>query len=128
MTRIKINKFMKACKESGGIISIIAKRLNCSRQAIYDFLKREPPMEKYIEAARNDLLDLAEDKIIQSIKLAQPIGAMEDVKWFLSRLGKIRGYSDKPEIQINQIDKQSNVQINIENVRELIKKNEDIWN
>ena len=97
MGRINTNRFIKACKDSGGIISLIAKRLSCDRSTIYYYLEREPQMRKYIEDAKDAAFDIAESKILNSIALAQPKCDMEDVKWYLARFSK----RTSPETSIN---------------------------
>ena len=57
MGRINLQRFVKACKDSAGLISIIAKRLDVTRQTVYSFLEREPAAQKYIDEAKEEILD-----------------------------------------------------------------------
>lgn len=98
MGRINAHRFIGACKGSGGLVSAIARRLSCSRQAVYDFLERYPEMKRYQEEAENELIELAESKIAKSIRLVQPTGSMEDVKWFLARKARKKGYGDRSNV------------------------------
>ena len=115
MGRLNLFRFMKACKGSGGIISIIAKKLDVTRQSVYDFMQREPGSKKYLDEAKEAIIDMAESKLINSMNNND----LESIKWYLSRIGRHRGYIANPEVQV--IGKQTNTQINIEsNIHELI--------
>jgi len=97
MGRITPKRFVRACDNSGGIISLIAKKLSCSRQAVYDYIEHNPEMYKYVKDAENIILDIAESKLFSSVQN----GEMDDVKWLLARKGKHRGYMERPESQVN---------------------------
>lgn len=98
MGRLTIHRFMKACKNSGGIITLIAKKMDVSRQQLYLFLDKNPEMFKYLEEERNQIIDVAESKLFTAIQT----GDLDSVKWFLSRVGKRRGYADKDIIINNE--------------------------
>ena len=104
MTRLNLIRWVKACKGSGGVISLIAKRLSVERSTLYDYLKREPAAHKYLDDAREEVLDVAEAKILNAINNDD----LDSVKWFLSRKGRHRGYLAS-EVQF--IGKQTNVDI-----------------
>ena len=120
MGRINVRRFIKACKDSGGIISIIAKRMSVSRTTLYDYIQREPIAQKYLQEAKEDILDMAESKLISSMNL----GEIDSIKWYLARIGKNRGFSEKPEIVT-----QTNVQVNNIQLKDLIEKaKQEAWN
>src|SRR3990167_10261444 len=117
MGRINVRRFIKACKDSGGIISIIAKRMSVSRTTLYDYIQREPIAQKYLQEAKEDILDMAESKLISSMNL----GEIDSIKWYLARIGKNRGFSEKPEIVT-----QTNVQVhNIPATYKIVIENPD---
>ena len=95
MTKKNLNKWMKACKGSGGIISVIAQRLDVERATVYDYIK-DPIYHKYLIEAKEEVLDIAESHILKGINQ----GDKEDIKWYLSRMGKNRGYVTV-ETQVN---------------------------
>ena len=119
MGRINTARFITACKDSGAIITLIAKRLSCDRHTVYNFIKANPEMLKYLDDARDSALDIAESKILSSIVKATPVGDMEDVKWYLSRIGKKRGFADK-DINITNA-----IQNNIATYKFIIEKPDD---
>lgn len=91
----KSNKLITAIKGSGGVISVIAQRLqvdwHTAKKAIDDY---EPAKQAW-QNEREWLLDIAEGSIINSINN----GDTHDAKWVLTRLGKTRGYGDAMEIK-----------------------------
>lgn len=117
---------MKHVKDSGGIISLIAKRMGVQRSSLYSWLTNNPSFWEYIHDEREAIVDLAESKLLGKIQ--------KDEDWAIKFIlgstnrGITRGYNNNPNIQVNQIDKQQNIQINVETVRDLIKQNEEIWN
>lgn len=116
MGRINLQRFVKACKNSGGLISVIAKRLDVTRQSVYDFIKREPASLKYMTEAKEEILDMAESKLITSMNNDD----MESIKWYLARIGRKRGYQDK-EIVVNTAVQTNNV-VNTVSLKELIEQ------
>ena len=114
MGRINLIRFVKACKGSGGLISIVAKRLDVARQSVYDYLQREPKAVKYLDEAKEEILDMAESKLINSMNSND----LESIKWYLARLGRKRGYIANPEVQV--IGKQNNLIVG--NIHELIEQ------
>ena len=110
---------MKACEGSGGIITQIAKRLAVHRTTVYDYIRENPEMVKYIQSAKEEVLDVAKAKVIKSVDMATPKGEWEDVKWYLSRFGETN--SD------NQININNQIQ-NIATYKVIIEKPNDIRN
>ena len=103
MGRINLIRWEKACKGSGGIITLIAKRLSVDRKIVYQYLEKEPKARYYLDEAREEVIDIAESHLIKGITN----GDKEDIKWFLARKARHRGYIANPEVQI--IGKQTNV-------------------
>jgi len=119
MGRLNLIRWAKACKGSGGIISLIAKRLSVDRSAIYLYLEREPRAHYYLKEAKEEILDVAESHLIKGIT----DGDKEDIKWYLSRLGRHRGYIANPEVQV--IGKQTNIDVGY---KFIIEKPDDFGN
>lgn len=95
MKRAKISqkKLLTAIKGTGGIVSAIAQRLGVDWHTARNAIDRFPAARQAWDDERETLLDLAETKIIDSIRN----GDTNDAKWVLSRLGRERGYGEKIE-------------------------------
>jgi hypothetical protein len=94
-----------AIKDSNAIMSVVADRLKCSWSCASDYVNSKP---EYIQAWENEKesnLDLCESKLFASINK----GDTQDAKWFLTRIGKNRGYAEKIEVDdVTDYEKQEN--------------------
>ena len=92
--RISKKRIKKAVEGSGGIVTIIARRLNRSRQQVYTYLEKYPDLKELVEEEREKIVDIAESKLIEKLK--------ENKDWAISfvlkTLGKKRGYTEKVEV------------------------------
>jgi len=92
--RISKKRVKKAVEGSGGIVTIIARRLNRSRQQVYTYLEKYPDLKELVEEEREKIVDIAESKLIEKLK--------ENKDWAISfvlkTLGKKRGYTEKVEV------------------------------
>lgn len=96
--RIRPARFLKHVKDSGGILSIISKRLGFSRSGLQRWLNANPEMWKYVYEEREVVVDIAEAKLIKKLN------ADEDwaIKFVLGNTnrGKQRGYTER-DIVVN---------------------------
>ena len=97
MGRINLIRFKTACKGSGGIISLIARRLSTERRFVYTYLENEPLAKQILQESKEEVLDIAESHLLKGITE----GNKEDIKWYLARIGRKRGYQERPETQVN---------------------------
>lgn len=86
--------FIAAIPKSGGIISTIAKRVGCDWNTAKKWCTEKPTVRQAYEAECESLLDMAEGVILKSIQG----GDSADAKWYLTKKGKHRGYTDRTEI------------------------------
>lgn len=93
--RIAKKKLLNNIENSFGNITLIAGRLNCSRQAIYDAINRDEKIAQKIKDEREKIIDLAENKLITNINN----GVTASIHLVLTTLGKDRGYVSKTEIE-----------------------------
>lgn len=85
---------LKAINGSGGIVSTVAKRLNCDWGTARNYINRWKATQDAFAAEREMILDIAETTIIDAIKG----GDVGTAKWVLSRLGIDRGYGNDVNI------------------------------
>lgn len=93
-TRLSAKKVLAAIPESGGIVSIIAKKLGVSWSTAKAAIDAYPEAQQAYADELERMLDLAESKLYDSINR----GDTQDVKWFLSKKGKRRGYAEHIDI------------------------------
>jgi len=90
----------KAIKGSYGIISTIAKRLKCERKTVYNKFEEWPELKDLLIEERNEIVDLAENKLVSKIKS----GEKTSIHFILKTLGKNRGYVEKIQSENTNID------------------------
>lgn len=95
--KLRIKRFMESVKDSGGIQSLVARRMGITRQSLNEWLDRNPEFWKYIEEEDYKRFDTAQTTITNDLKNT------ETAKWFLTKykIGQKYGYKDKPETQVN---------------------------
>ena len=81
-------KVLAAIRESGGIVSTIARRLGCDWHTAKKLINKWENTTEAYNDERELILDMSETAILKSVKE----GNTQDAKWLLSSLAKHRGY------------------------------------
>ena len=124
LTKLSVPLVRKAIEGSGGVLTIVAKRCNVSRMALYNFFQKKPDLFEELKQARESRVDVAE---INMFKLSEE-GDFQANKYILDTLGRNRGYGVKSQVEVHQKSINLNVELKKEDVEELtefLKKNED---
>ena len=109
MTRhFTLEQMMTAIDGSGGITLTVSQRLACDWVTAKRYIEKWETTKAAFASEGEKILDIAESVVHRNIRLAyeqqtktgQPVDA-GDAKWVLSRKGKVRGYADKAEIEID---------------------------
>jgi len=77
-----------ALRSSGGIISLAARKLGCSRTTIYNYIQRYSKIREAYEEIIETWLDIAEMKLLQKILE----GDLRAIIFYLRTKGASRGY------------------------------------
>jgi len=104
-------QILEAIKGSECNISEIAQRLGVSWYTGKERINRNEITKRAFQDEREATKDLAEKTVLKSIKN----GNTQDAKWWLSTIGKDRGFTEKQEIQ-HSGELEQNVTINIKGV------------
>lgn len=83
-----------AIKDSGGNMSIVAKRLGCDRSTVARYAQRYVTIREALQQADEAVTDLAESKAIKLINEEYWPAIMHR----LNTKGKARGYSERKEL------------------------------
>lgn len=94
MSRKSKKAIIEAIKDSGGIMSTIARRLGVTWHTADTWVKQYDETKQALQDERETILDLAESTLFKNIK----DGNSQDAKWLLSTMGKNRGYNERQEI------------------------------
>lgn len=90
----KPEDIIKALRKTKGMISLAADELKCDRKTIYNHVKRSAAVRDALEETRGRNLDVAESKLLAAIDA----GELAAIFYYLSRIGRERGYGDRSEL------------------------------
>lgn len=103
----KAHQFISAIPGTGGIVTVIANRVGCHRKTATWYIENYPTVKAAYDAEREAITDMAEGVVLGNIQLAHDKLDEKDnkkqvdsgdAKWYLSRKGKNRGYTERTEI------------------------------
>ena len=90
----KAQEFIDAIPGTGGIISLIARRVGCAWHTAKKYIDLYPTVRAAYDDECESILDLAEGKLIEAVKG----GDMSAIKYILSTKGKKRGFVERQEV------------------------------
>ena len=93
-------QFITAIPGTGGIITTIAKRVDCDWHTAKRYIDRHPTVRRAYDDERERVLDLAESGILESLR----DGDLQMCKWYASMQGADRGYAPKTRREITGKD------------------------
>ena len=106
-SRFTAGEFINAIVGSAGVVAVIAKRVGCSRNTAWNWIREHPTVLAAYEDERATVLDLSESVIYGNIQAAAALQEISgyrvvvdssDAKWLLNSLGVDRGYGAKAMI------------------------------
>lgn len=86
--RFTKEQVLQAIEKSAGIVSTIAKRLNCDWRTADKYIKKWKETQRAFEDQFEMVLDMSEGVLFKAIKS----GDVQNAKWLLVVKGKNRGY------------------------------------
>lgn len=92
-----VSLVIDAIKNSNGILSAVAYKLDVARQTLYNYLGRHPEAKACLEDERENFDDYAEKKLFELIKNGDP----QTIRFYAETRLRNRGYSRKVESEIN---------------------------
>jgi len=97
MINYTVEQILKAIKDSAGIVSVIAKRLDCQWHTCKKYIDSFDDTKQALQDEIEKNIDKAESVILSSLNE----GDIQTAKWYLQTIGKQRGYTEKQEIENN---------------------------
>ena len=83
----------QAVRDCRGVVTAVATKLGCIPGTVYDYVKRYPALADVLDQARESAIDFVESALMKAIEG----GNVTAVIFFLKTQGRSRGYSDRPE-------------------------------
>ncbi len=96
-TKIPEGRFLAAIPQSGGMHTVIARRLGIDRHTVAKYLKDNPLLAQAVK----DELEGALDSIEATVIKAALAGDMQAAIFYLKHKGKDRGFSERIETEIH---------------------------
>lgn len=91
--RLTAKTVASALRQCRGNVSAVARMFGVSRQATHKYINARPGLQAVAQECRETMLDMAET-IVENAILAGDVNASQ---WYLTRLGKHRGYVERHE-------------------------------
>jgi hypothetical protein len=85
----------EAIQGSGGLVSVVARRLGCGRATVYRYRDRYETVRKALEDERETTLDEVEAELIRAAKE----GNITAIIFYLKTIGKHRGYVERVQVE-----------------------------
>ncbi len=84
----------RVIREKAGIVSHVARALGVTPRAVQMWKKNNKKINRMFQSVRDEVLDLAESKLLQNIRA----GKTAEIIFYLKCMGKSRGYVERQEI------------------------------
>lgn len=90
---------IKALKKTGGRVYKAAEILGCKGPSVLQRVRASLRVRTAFEDIRGKMLDTAEDELIRKVEE----GDVNAIKFYLTQMGKDRGYGETPQVTNNTI-------------------------
>ena len=91
-----------------GVRSLVSLELECTPRQLKYYLQEHPALKNELVEARNGIVDLAEEVIINSLKSEDPDIALDAAKTVLKQLGRNRGWGGTDSVVQVAVDTDPN--------------------
>lgn len=91
--RYSVDEIADALRRYRGGVHLAARAMGCSPQTIYNRVKKSVTLQKVLDDARGEMLDVTEAKLYEAIMGGAPWA----ISLYLRTIGRTRGYTDLPE-------------------------------
>jgi hypothetical protein len=91
---IPVDTVLEAVRGSGGIVSVVAKKLDVHWGVAKKVIEEHPETVQAFQEERERVLDMGEQHLLRKISE----GDLPTIKWYMGRIGKDRGYSTRNEV------------------------------
>lgn len=88
------NEVVEAIKGSGGFVTAIARRLNCTARHVYNLIQKYESAREALFDEREAMRDMAEGELYKKIKN----GDTTAIIFYLKTQAKERGYVERQEV------------------------------
>jgi hypothetical protein len=101
MARLSAKALEAELVRLNGNMAAAARSFGVSRVSVFKFVQRRPKLRQVIEDCRETRIDLAEDALDQAVQNGEGWA----ISLTLKTIGKARGYIERTEIDVKDIDR-----------------------
>jgi hypothetical protein len=91
-----VEQMIAAIREANGILTIAARKLDCSRSTVYNYIERYKSIKAAYEEANESNIDFVETMLMENIKNGNVAAQI----FFLKTKAKHRGFVERTETDI----------------------------
>lgn len=102
--RLDNESIIEVLNKAYGNLTAAARSLGVTRKALYNWVERDEELQQAVRDARESIIDIAENKLLQAINS----GDMTAIIFTLKTLGKARGYIETKEVKVSDIEGMKN--------------------
>jgi len=120
MTKLNKGKVKLAIENTGAIIAVIAEKLDVTRQALYNYLKKHPELKEDLESEQERTLDAYEERLkhIALLGRSQDSSTLGAIKYYLNNKARSRGFAERQEVQHSgKVDSKYEIEVFVTNER-----------
>ena len=106
------DEIILAIGQCRGVYKDICATLDCTRGELQHYLNIHSEIKPLLQDAREDIVDEAEKVLYEKLHSDNEQVAQRAAEFILKSLGKKRGYTDQPQVEVN-VKSDGDIQIQI---------------
>ena len=111
--RYKKDETVHAIGQCRGVYKDICATLDCTRGELQHYINIHSEIKPLLQDAREDIIDEAEKVLLEKLHSDNDQVAQRAAEFILKSLGKKRGYTDQPQVEVN-VKNEGETQIQIQ--------------
>ena len=111
--RYKKDEIVLAIGQCRGVLKDICSTLDCTRGELQHYINIHSEIKPLLQDAREDIIDEAEKVLLEKLHSDNDQVAQRAAEFILKSLGKKRGYTDQPQVEVN-VKNEGETQIQIQ--------------
>ena len=111
--RYKKDDIILAIGQCRGVYKDICATLDCTRGELQHYINIHSEIKPLLQDAREDIIDEAEKVLLEKLHSDNDQVAQRAAEFILKSLGKKRGYTDQPQVEVN-VKNEGETQIQIQ--------------
>jgi hypothetical protein len=107
MTKLRAQDVEAELLARGGNMASVGRALGVKRNTVFNFVSRRPALRRLVEDLRETRIDLAESALDKAVERGEGWA----ISLTLKTIGRSRGYYEKTEIDVRDLDRAIEVEL-----------------